>query len=298
MRSSVTTLVFLGLLSSGCQTDNVVVESGDGQVASYPVTAGTSWTYERIATAYDVRIEDSSATVLLDTINATILVSVLKDTVLRPGQFPGTDSVKVTSFQEIYAQRFPVPTPPGIIEGVQYFSLDQNALWIHGYKGAGDLALPKRAHRPPAISLNGRSFASLRQLVNALLGINPSVGTDSLVREIPPLLSLRFPLTIGAEWTFRERGHPFRIDKKVVGDSGVTVAGIRYECAKVQWLYDLDGNGLWDTTTSIIDFVSPQGLLNRTIDITDAILTGSGSPDMIGTFNWKDEYTATTVDLK
>lgn len=282
-------------LDSGCHKSATSPLAGEPAISAYPVVNGMTWQYNYYSAPYDIRMKDTSAPPPLDTVYGVSTVKVIGDTVLRPGGLPGADSVRVSAMVESYRQLVPVPSDLSISNGYQYYSVDQNGMYLHGYRSAGMLSLPKGSPKTFAVRAAGRTFSSMRDLVRTLLGNPFTLADDPISREIPPKLTLRFPLAVGVSWTFRAAGQPFRIDKQVIGEEEYTVSGTSYRCATVRWLYDMDNSGTWSTSISIVDLVSSSGLLKRTIDLKDILVTTSTNPDSGGLLNVREEYSATSV---
>jgi hypothetical protein len=264
----------------------------------YPLTNGSSWAYDLLSTPYNFRTKDSTASLRPDTVQLSITAVVMGDTVLAPGGFPGSSSVLVAIVQQSSIQLRPVVPTPRLV-AYQFYSLGQPALYLHGYRSGAAGSLPKTSGRTSPIFLNGKVFSDQRRCVEALVGLMSLAPLDSIVREIPPKEVLRFPLSTGTRWTFRQIGAPFRIDKQVMAQTAIAVGGASYDCAVVQYFYDIDNNGVWDTNISVVDLVSAKGLLKRTIDVKDLVATSSASPaDTVAVFDIREEYVATAVAVR
>lgn len=297
MRLTKTVIVCATLLLFGCHKSEDSPNS-PAQVAFYPLTSGSSWAYDMTSTPHNIREKDSTASFRPDTVQRSITAFVLGDTLLVPGGFPGSSSVLVAVLQESSIQQRPVVPNPRFAAS-QFYSLSQTALYLHGYRSGGAGSLPKTFPRPAVIHLNGQAFSDQSRCVEALVGLIPVAPIDSVYREIPPKEILRFPLTTGTRWTFRQSGAPFRIDKQVMAQTTVTVSGASYDCAVVQYFHDVDNNGIWDTNISVVDLVSAKGLLKRSLDIKDLVAASSVSPaDTVAIFDVREEYVATAVAVR
>jgi len=118
---------------------------------------------------------------------------------------------------------------------------------------------------------------------------------DSLYYESPPVQSLAYPLDVGRQWTVREHnpsGLPWRIDKKIVDYGPQRVPAGTFDCFTIQWLWDIDNDGNWDTGYEGYDYVAPQGLIKRVIIVHDLFATSYNGPsglfDVIETIELTD----------
>jgi hypothetical protein len=289
MRITKSAVLCATLFLSGCHHSEDSPNSPT-PVALYPLTSGSSWAYDMESTPYNFRLKDSADTFRPDTVQRSITALVMGDTSLTPGGFPGSSSVLVATLQEISIQLRPTDPNPRIV-AYQFYSPRQTSLFLHGYRSGSAGSLPKNSGRTSSILLNGHLFRDQRMI--------PLAPFDSITREIPPKEVLHYPLATGTRWTFRPNGAPFRIDKEVMARTTIAVAGASYDCAVVQYFYDIDNNGTWDTNISIVDLVSDKGLLKRSIDIHDLVATSSISPaDTVALFDVREEYIATSVAVR
>jgi len=61
---------------------------------------------------------------------------------------------------------------------------------------------------------------------------------------------------------------------------------------------DLDNNGEWEKDIEFVDWISLESLIRRTILFKDMIWVGSVSPDPLGKFDAKEEYSLTNLMIK
>jgi hypothetical protein len=119
---------------------------------------------------------------------------------------------------------------------------------------------------------------------------------DSLFVFQTPLRCLAYPLHVGLEWEYS--GPEFILmHKRVVGTESVAAGGLTFQCYKIQWLYDFNGNGSWDDNIEAFDDVSSDGLIRRSSIQRDVVITGPDSPDPIGVVDLWDECVLTSVSL-
>jgi len=258
--------------------------SGGGRISSYPMRAGNQWVYQRIAFQYNFRPIDTTYHFQHDTLRSLNTVDVL-GTVRLP-RVPGVagDSITTTVFR---AQESPSTITPGFT----FYTSSGAGLYMHGYDGSS-LIHPRPEPHNVLLMLNGQGFHSVRALVDYIL--EPlKTAMPVIQREYPPLLSIKYPLTSGDQWTFRPAGRPWRIDKQTGPARRHFGLGVRYH--EVRWLYDINNDGVWDDGISILDWVSEKGLIRRFIDLRNVILTGSQGPDPIGYVDVFDESMLLTM---
>ena len=263
--------------------------------AGYPHHVGDSWTYELNGGTYNFRPIDSTVHYTPDTLFAVATVTITGEQALPTTFLPG-DSVSALVFEATEQQMRPVAQT---FVSVNYFTLTDTAFLLHGYSGSGGtLITPTAARTIGRVSIAGRSFGCFREMIDALTSNGPSSTTDTIMREVPPLKAIEYPLIAGSQWTFRPSGRPWRIDKQAVGSTSLVVGGTTYQCSIVRWLEDLGNEGTWDADISIVDYIAIEGLLKRSIEVRNVSVSTVTNPDGIGLVDFKREYLATTVNLR
>jgi hypothetical protein len=121
-----------------------------------------------------------------------------------------------------------------------------------------------------------RSYRELSQYIQNLVP-NYGVSSDSIIFEDPPVRCLEYPLRVGAQWTYREAGNPWHMDKKVLRKRRFEVEAGDFSCFEIRWLYDFDNDGSWDEDIWITDYMSSIGLVDRRI-----FVGGSAESDEYG----------------
>jgi hypothetical protein len=161
---------------------------------------------------------------------------------------------------------------------------------------AGSLIHPGPAGSTYSYRVDNLSFRSVREVIQFLEEPRlSSEAANSITREYPPLTSITYPLVTGEQWTFRPQGRPWRIDKR----TGALRwdAQLRLWYYEVRWLYDMNGDGVWDENISVVDKISAKGLLARRFDILNVLLTSSSGPEVVGYIDIRDEYTVTSMTV-
>jgi hypothetical protein len=291
------TLLLAGLVLVGCD-ELVMVWGGGGfatRIISYPMRVGNTWVYERSSYMYNFRQTDTTYVFPRDTTRSLVTGQFTRQ--LKIPTIPNVpgDSLLVTEFMSLETGH--------TVPSSSYYSFSSNSLFLHGYLG-GSLIIPGRpglAHGDHlqrdqlSFVVAGRSFRTMRDLERYVEEPLFAAHPDTIIREYPPLLGIRYPLVTGDQWTYRPTGRPFRIDKRT-GPAGLDRAlGLRYY--EVRWMYDIDGNGEWDDFISLVDRISSRGLIRRTVDIRNIRVYNLWGEE-VGTTDYHDEYILVSVTIR
>ena len=287
-------IVLVGLFA-GCTKSSTGPGSDINLVNRYPTGVGSTWSYHHTSTFDNFRPSFPGATYTPDSIVGTVTVTVTKPVRLASGSGVPGDSITTFEFQQTEQTTLP---PSVNMVGYQYFNSDSIGLHLHGYRGGGGLAGPRAVPEGAQLVINGVHFRSVRELIDAVLLPTEGSNIDSIVREIPPLLTLQFPLILGNSWIFRETGHPWGIRKTVLSDTELTLSGTSYHCYIVRWIYDMDNNGVPDQNIWIDDYIAEEGLLRRTINVKDVTIATSENPEGIGLIDSRSDYIGTGVIIR
>lgn len=89
---------------------------------------------------------------------------------------------------------------------------------------------------------------------------------DDLYLEDPPLVVLVYPLEVDLQWSYRQAGYPWRIDKRVttLGPADPDSLGER-DCLGTEWWFDLDRDEVWDTDTRQSSVTDERGLVSSVL---------------------------------
>ena len=125
--------------------------------------------------------------------------------------------------------------------------------------------------------------------INIAYSQNSGYGQLFVIEE-PSVLSLKFPLQVGTEWTSKSDSN-LTILKEVIGRETLTINGNDYDCLKVEIRVIHSNN----TEYSYHDWIAEEGLIKRV-----SIYTGSYTDDfgaVIGTWTSTEELILTDIDL-
>jgi len=225
----------------------------------YPLRAGMQWVYDRQIST----INNS------DAINADAQTSRITVQVIGAENIFDTEAVKVR--ENIDA---------GGVTGInyQYYDNREDGLYLLGSLGKA-VALPKSS---ALTSPEGILRLSLWGFAT------PFPASDSIYQKIPPKPALKYPLTPGAQWRFREQGQPRRIDKKVIAEMTIETPAGSFHVIQLQWLLDFDGDGLFDDNVEFYDYIATSGLVKRSFLIKNLPLVDDSGHN-IGSYNYLDE---------
>jgi hypothetical protein len=249
--------------AAGCSSST---GPSDDHAVTFPLAEGNTWEYssrylelgfpwwpdsvpDTVSITY--RLEVARRETLLDTLSC-----------FRLAQTALQESVDARSFPVYYVNRedglyMVAYKPPGVFAGL--------GVWVD----------QKPAAAPHAVFRSYPLDRILAAIAQSEQGTHAPLPPDSLVFEDPPLRSLAYPLSVGVQWTYREPGSPWAVDKRVVGQSLVRVPGGVYCCYVVQWLIDIfDEDGEWDDDIELFDYVWRGELIKRSYTLRDVVLLG------------------------
>ncbi len=278
--------VVLALLAAlpACSDDD---PAGPGDDFAYPLNLGIKWEYTREFSSFNFR-PDTAAVAIAD----TTVLSTVSIEIIRTEKLPGSITAHVLREQHREGDRV-------VQDSESFYANQDDGLYLYAYKGPGHVRPKQSAGRH--IYFKGRYFRSAREIASFLekAVAGALARSDSMIFEDPPLKALPNPIEVGAQWVYRSEGKPWRIDKKVVaGKEKVRVPAGEFECYKIQWLHDIDGDGEWDPEIQFFDYVSPQGLIKRDVLFKDLIWLGPDSPEPIGKFDSRDLSQLTRVIME
>lgn len=116
-------------------------------------------------------------------------------------------------------------------------------------------------------------------------------GGQMFVIEDPAVLSLKFPLQVGAEWTAKSDSN-ITIVKEVIGRETLTINGNDYDCLKVSTDHSIVGNN--EITRWHHSWIAKEGLIKTMF----YIVYTSNNNGVIDTITGIDEIILTDIDLK
>ena len=283
LRLNLFLLIFAIILIASCDKDPIGPKGNISFI--YPLKVGNQWEYDRTFSTFNFRPDTSDNNQYTDTtITSSVIIQIIK-------KEPAPDSSNIFVFQGTLNENNLT-----IIYDSYYANLD-SGLYFYTYSDPG-FVIPKAALNHNML-FKGRYFNSIREITSYITNAVPKnyVLIGSSIYENPPLQSLKYPLKSGSQWTYRYPGNPWHIDKKILNYERVKVPAGSFNCFKIQWLFDINQDSVWDDDIIFYDYVSEKGLIKRSILFKDIIVTGEQQPDSIGLIDAKDESILTKLTL-
>ena len=278
--------------------------SGDGQKnLTYPLREGNVWEYDREFGTYNFRTFENPDSILeseemfvhaQSTVRSNGMVTLdafanIPDAVIELEQtyIEEWDSFELTSWN--------------------YYTQTGDGLYLVGYKSAsGASAMPKitaenyENNDDFYILFDGKYFRSVRavsEYVEFMVKLHYDDSGDFIIEDNPPKVIPRY-LNTGAQWTYRSKGNPWRVDKRILGKEIIEGPAGQFDCYKVQWLVDLSDTGEWDRDVVFYDYFSNEGLVKREYYFKDQIWMTSRSPEPAGYVDVHDFSVLTGYEVR
>ena len=252
---------------------------------TYPMKIGNQWEYDRGFYLFNIRPDSiKSLLPITDTLRSYSSITIPKQEILK-------DSLLTYQLIEDFTE------DSRTITSESYYLHRMDGLYLCAYKGVG-LTLPKSG-KAYKIIFKGLSFNKIHEITDYLINLrnNAYYNADSLYYENPPLQTLKYPLKTGLQWTIRESGEPWLVEKKVISEERIKVPAGRYDCIKIQYLIDLDGDNKWDEDIILFDYIGKDGLIKRSGLFKDLIAIDEFGMT-IGIYDVKDESNLTKAIIK
>jgi len=273
-------LFFLLILISTC--GHMTADAPDSVI--YPMNIGQQWHYIGIID----RSEDYPEPIggeygIEDTFY--VISEVVGNVLLR-------DSIETIAMGASGAEE------PDDLSYIHYYQTTDKGLYIIAYENAGGHIIHPKNSKPALISFKSYRFANIFELsefMEQALPLNKSLA-DTVIYEDPPVLTLKYPLTIGSQWTYRYDYHPWRIDKRIIGREDIHLDIGTFNCYHIQWLYDFDHDGHWDEDIWIDDFLSDKGIIKRRFSFI-GVNYSDEQGNVLGSFDMTQEYTLTALNF-
>ncbi|MCG2716958.1 MAG: hypothetical protein L6422_11950 [Candidatus Marinimicrobia bacterium] len=239
----VSVLSIILMMIIGCEDEPTVPKEN----YTYPLSIGNRWEYHRDFTYCSY--SDSTQTDTCGIISGydTCSVIVVQETTLL-------DTIETIQLMEQTWE------DSSIFVGLYYYEERDTGLFLIAYLNPYSSALPK--------SINRSNFLNeplipkhLKELYyGKLTRLNKLSENGKLYYEDPPVYSLKYPLEIGSYWTYRQEGHPWRMDRKVIQDTTITVPAGTFKCYQLRMDYMIS-----ETNVRIDDFIADEGLILRKV---------------------------------
>lgn len=233
---------------------------------TYPLALGNYWVYSRTQTNYSYS-ESTGQAVFEDSSMVCESISV---TVSYHGTWDD-------SLERFVLNSFCCHEDCRDHTSWHHYTQNDTALLLLGYKSPVNQILPKPAQKAQ-LSWMGATYSSMAGLLSQVapspLWRTPAM--DSVHIEDPMIQVLKYPLVPGAQWTYRDSGNPWKIDREVIFQKQLSVSAGSFSVYEIQMTFDMDNDGDWDQNIHITDHFAQQGLIRREIFIDSVVVV---SPD-------------------
>ena len=162
-----------------------------------------------------------------------------------------------------------------------------DGLYLVGYDGAGNI-IPAATAVSYRYRFSGCEFGSVSELLGVVEGTSAALSPREIVVENPPKLGLKYPIEIGAEWTFREND-PWHIEKQIHDFEIISVPAGDFGCFVVRWLEDTDNDGSFNDNLVFFDYIAEEGLIRRSILMANVLVIDEHGNEL-GFIDITDEY--------
>lgn len=260
--------VLILLIMFGCDTTTNL----DGDKYPYPLSNGNQWEFRReFRSDYypDSLNRDSIITTMAGSDSISILVAGRE--VLR-------DSIETTKLlQEAWEDTL-------VNIGEYYYQERDTGLFQIAYRNYYHYSLPKPTNSSKPFN-EPLMPEHLQKLIAKKSGsFGKITGDDELRFEENPLYVIKYPLEMGTTWNYRKA--PWRIEKKVVADTNITVPAGSFDCYQVHSRYNIPG---FNGEVTINDFIADQGLILRELH-TESMSYQNSFIDSALYNVWNDKY--------
>jgi hypothetical protein len=277
------------ILGLGCGDDDDP-PSSSGTTLKFPIRIGNIWEYSRTFYAANFDPPELEQT-FGDTAFAQSVTYILRKDTL-------SDTLETFVFKTMWLEDF---------DGnymLEYFNNAGDGMYGYAYSTPPNWIGPPKKATTDGIYYNFKGlryqnlddlFANVYEKINSM----PGKAADSTFLEEPPIQELMYPIEVGQRWIYRstDYGHALDMEKEIMGRETIEVPAGSFSCYQVQWFWDWDDDGEWETDIEGYDYLCDAGIVKRAfaffgIQVTDEF----GTP--LGSFDSYDIYELTGYSLK
>ncbi|MEE9442569.1 MAG: hypothetical protein V3V99_07865 [candidate division Zixibacteria bacterium] len=264
--------------------------SGPSQDFVYPLKVGNYWEYDFSSEHFDSETGEPSS--LGPNTYTTATAEII-----------GMDTLEDTLETYVFYAEDDTSNINNLNSATAHINNAPDGLYQYASDGASLIAPAKPKPQETEIHFNGISYASTDELMARIYNIGQSLlsfpasyqnNNGQIFR------GLAYPLGIGKQWTvvtLSEANPLHRIVKRITDWTKVKTNAGDFNCFKIQWLWDFNGDGIWDDNLVGYDYVSEKGLIVRELRIKGIIITDySGQP--LGTVDIVQRFELKKLDLK
>ncbi len=284
-KQAIIMLIILAVFGFGlfCSDDKFYNPLPEGFV--YPIKVGNKWNYAGIQRAFNFQpdsLKDDHEFTYVTRSN----IEIISDTTLM-------DSIDVFAFAELYIIMY---EDIDTFHSESYYNNHDDGLYLYADKGMGSDARPlKICPSKLFYKFNGKEYRNLHDLFKPFgQDLSPiGLNGDSIIYILPPRKSFHYPLSVGEEWIVLELPGLFTIGKKVIGIENIEVPAGRFQCYKIQWMWDMDQDGEWESVPEYYDYIAAVGLVKRTMIARNVQIVTYENPTGIGKFDFEVRFELT-----
>jgi len=237
----------------------------NNRINSFPMTIGSTWTYDRAIISNYYKSLTSDSIVNSDTLVIEGTTWIEKDTIINKSRVMVFKTKEVQFFQTVTS--------------ADYQSIDKDGLKLFAYTYGGDMS----------------NISSKKALINTTFQLlsNGKMNSQSQINSgvyiySKPILTIKYPLTTTSEWTSI---YPLKIDKKVIGADTLHINGHEYICFKVLWEFP-EGNSI-----KVTEWIAKEGILKRETNL-GTMYTIDEHGDSLDKFESIERVTIKSVSIK
>ena len=273
--------LLFSIIFISCNSDSPTTSNNtpvDSSAFTYPFTNGSSWNYTHNITVSNIRPDSIRHYFTQYPVNGAGTVSIKYDTTIN--------SVITKCFLESYTEN-------GSTKNNRvYFMNNDSALIEYAYRlNAGTEFLPvKKNESRINFTLGGKTFRSLgEQSIFFNFGVGDDTQADTLILNIPPRISLKYPVKTGTEWIVAFVFNNDTLSKKYMGFVNVAVGNNLISCTKVQRYFSY----LNEATS--IDYVSKYGVVKKEFTMLNESVGNEFG--LIGYIDWSETYRLSSYNI-
>ena len=231
----------------------------------YPMIVGSTWTYDRMMINNYYKSPTSDIIERSDTLSFEGTTWIEKDTIINKSKVMVFKTKENDFFQSVTT--------------TNYQFMDNYGLKLVGYSYGGSML--------SGSSQNGFIKPTFQASTDGKMNSKSRVNSGVYVYNTP-ILSVKYPLTIGSEWTSETS---FKIDKKVIGMDTLHINGHDYVCFKILWKYP-EGY-----TFNVTEWIAKEGILKREVNPGITFITDEHGNNLIKIAS-KELMTIKSVSIK
>ncbi len=150
-----------------------------------------------------------------------------------------------------------------------YYYQADTGMYVLGYDSVGSV-MPASENSSQQYRFNGATYETVEDLLSGVhLSDKATIARPAdVVVEEPPLLGLQYPIEVDSAWIYRD-SLPYRIEKEVVAYETISAPAGLFGCFVVEWHYDTGNDGTFDNDIQRTDYISEEGLVQRSVVMLD-----------------------------